>query len=435
MNANGGKISFGGSAEDSYTFIVSDATVSLAGYSSHTDRTGYTLTGWKASETETYDVDKNIVPSALSGDLTLQAQWEPKKYTVRLKVDESDSSVQEIKTTYDSSELSTVSYSTPAKEGHVLTGWAVKNGPRVITVNENGKLSLAAGVAGYTDSDGKWTRDVADNVLYAQWKQGYWLSLYNGESSLVYSEAIGSGTAGLDSGYAEAIHGMSYGEGWELDGWYTAKSRDSGQKVLDADGRVVNAVAGYSKLTESGYVLELSENKSLYACWKRTSTVYALTDSLTPGESYLIVNTDAAGNGVAFGRKYGYNQTNVQVEIKTGSSNEKYIETDKSDKSYAVFKCTEDYALGNSDAGTTGYIQLATQGDHYEGHNLITSEGDATKWQYHNNLLYGQVSDSQGDDGYFYYNSNGWFTAYCSKKNPPQKVYLYQQLKDYAFVE
>lgn len=318
LNANGGKISSGGSAEDSYTFIVSDAPVSLAGYSSHTDRTGYELTGWKASETETYDVNKNIEPGALSGDLTLQAQWEPKKYTVRLKVDESDSSVREIKTTYDSSELSTVSYSTPAKEGHVLTGWAVKNGPRVITVNENGTLSLAAGVAGYTDSDGKWTRDVADNVLYAQWKQGYWLSLKNGESSLVYSEAIGSGTAGLDSGYVEAIDDIGYGEGWELDGWYTAKNIDSGQKVLDADGKVVNAVDDYSKAEGSDYVLELSGNKSLYACWKRTSTVYALTDSLTPGESYLIVNTDAIGNGRAFGRKYGYDQTNVQVEIKTG---------------------------------------------------------------------------------------------------------------------
>ena len=271
----------------------------------------------------------------------------------------------------------------PKRIGYKFTGWNTKaNGSATPSYDENTEVDVKDLKPEYT--------------LYAQW-ESHTLTLINEGDPAVFSKDI-NGAASLPQ-YNSNV--FTPREGYtSLDGWYTEPdSAGNRVKVLDAEGNVVEAVDGYSKKLEAGtFALELAENQTLYACWKKLSNRYVLTEELRDGENYLLVSTNQPGQDpnktVAFGAKVNPNvnknpmepnQSNVGVTITTGTSN--YIEKDMSEYSYAVFHCSDGGFLSNVVDGKVRYLNVKPAGKNNGGNNYQYALGDqgTTRWGYFGN--------------------------------------------------
>lgn len=118
------------------------------------------------------------------------------------------------------------------------------------------------------------------------------LTLSAGKNSThVYSVKKGySEGASFENYFLEGyVKPVREGSEWELDGWYI---KDGNKKVLDADGKVVAAVEGYT--TADGFAL--TQNQTLHARWKKTAKVYVKSDFPTSGGEVMIGAAD--GNGL-----------------------------------------------------------------------------------------------------------------------------------------
>ena len=444
LDANGGQISYDGKVGQQYSFnLESTQNINLKNYSNNTKRTGYMLleqNAWKADNGIAYNKFGEINRDNWNRDFTLYAQWKPKETTIKLNVTDTitnDKYYQEIKATYESTTLQEATYTHPIWNGYKLLGWSI-DGQIVISVNESGDLELVPNVTGYTDEYGRWIYDQASDYLSvelnAKWIQADKLTLENGKIGEVYSEYIIDNPVSLSDGYDSTS--ISYGEGWTLEGWYTEKNRATGQKILDAAGKVVSAKEGYSKkLADGSYVLELSEDKTLYGCWEyQGKTRFILTDTLVPGEKYLIVNSKQSGDkNQAFGREGNNRQECEQVKIETDFVAGQFIQ--RGDMPVrTVFFCTNDYKLHNFVNNPDCYIQADYKSEGYFlGHNMSNSYG-ATKWNYDGEYLYTQQIDSGNKYGYFYHDGGTSFVVYSKNRQDAGKTYLYQEER-YSFAE
>ncbi|MGN1141647.1 MAG: type II secretion system protein [Oliverpabstia sp.] len=379
----------------------------------------YMIVGWKLPDSEeVYEAGSEY---NFTESVTFTAVFDKVEYTVILDANGgkiSEGSVEkeqcEILVGINAVSLSPYSAAT-SREGYVLTGWEDENGHPYKTDAELDAVSLGG-----------------NTILFAQWEPKYTLTLINGNTDdEPYTEKIADGTKTLGSGYSEFAKKIKYEDGWTLDGWYTEMNLTSGQKVLDKNGNVVGKATGYTTiLSDDTLAMQLTGNQKLYACWKRDTAKYVLTDQLKVGGKYLIVNTNTPGNGVAFGRKGTADQDNVSVTVQN-NNDETYIEMNMDDRPDAVFEFTEGEKLANSYGGKTYYIQLNKNGSGvYEGHNMTNEEDKATAWEYVDSQLMSKETDENNQKGVFYY-SNQWFVA---RSGVTDKVYIYQDMS-YSFAD
>ena len=279
-----------------------------------------------------------------------------------------------------------------------------------ILPDEAGKVTLSPTLtrsdhafAGWnTKVDGKGTaygKDVTVDIselapeyaLYAQWKP-YTLTLINDGDPAEFKNVNGTRLAEYNSNdFVRA--------GYELDGWYTTTETDenekpTGQKVLNASGKVVMDVDGYSKNGE----LALIGNQKLYACWKRPER-FVLTDMLKDGCDYLLVSTNKPDEpeeiSVAFGQEavVKNNRTETQkLQIKVPVT----VQKDAFEKiyiadpmpSYSVFRTSqangsEGYYLKNS----LGYLNVNRDNNNPGANSQYTFDDKkaSTAWIYFGN--------------------------------------------------
>ncbi|MDR1589749.1 MAG: S-layer homology domain-containing protein, partial [Oscillospiraceae bacterium] len=119
----------------------------------------------------------------MTSDTTLYAQWTPKTYAVTLNPNGGSGGVASVTATYDAA---LPAFTAPTRTGCTLEGYytAATGGTKIIDASG----SLIAGVSGYTDVGGMWTKD-GDVTLYAHWT-------YN----LTASVALPSGDNAADAG-------------------------------------------------------------------------------------------------------------------------------------------------------------------------------------------------------------------------------------------
>ncbi|MBO5518853.1 MAG: leucine-rich repeat protein [Candidatus Methanomethylophilus sp.] len=149
----------------------------------------------------------------------------------------------------------------PARTGYEVEGYYTDSARTQKVVDGNG--DLIAGISGYTDANGKWIKE-ENFTLYTKW---------NAKTTAITIDANGgsanrNATATYDGGITsfDAVTRIGY----ILDGYFTAS--DSGDKVINPDGTMVNA-AGY--VVDSKWANE-SATLTLYARWTAKTTEIAV---------------------------------------------------------------------------------------------------------------------------------------------------------------
>ena len=159
---------------------------------------------------------------------------------------------------------------------------------------------------------------------------------------------------------------------------------------------------------------------TLVAMWKKASvkTIYVLTNNVTAGKKYLIVNANTAGNAHAISSNAERAVSDQEVIIKQGqnwTSNQPYIETSNS------------YAVWNT--GTSSGSYTFANGEYFLYHSnrklsLNTNNSNSTNWSTDGTSVYyraGGGGSGSSSNLYLAYN-NGW-TLSTTASN----VYFYEE--------
>lgn len=158
-NTNGGT-----GTPPSSVFIQAGSSVSI-GSGSALSKTGYTFEGWTVNQNGSgtlYTANKPYTPSAT---VTLYAKWKANTYSLTLKPGYTDGGdIAGNKATYDAESTLSTKHT---RTGYVLTGYYTE--PVNGTMVYNGNGALKAGVSGYSNASGKWTR-TSGATLYARWE-------------------------------------------------------------------------------------------------------------------------------------------------------------------------------------------------------------------------------------------------------------------------
>lgn len=152
-DANGGSVSPATSEYDGATAVSLPTPT----------RTGYNFDGWYTAAsggTKINDIGTTTKPTS---DVTYYAHWNPKTYTITLNVN-GGASNGSATATYNSNSVTNATY--PTREYYECNGYYTAASGGTLVLNTNG--TLAKGVSGYTDANGKWTKD-GTATLYAQW--------------------------------------------------------------------------------------------------------------------------------------------------------------------------------------------------------------------------------------------------------------------------
>ena len=126
-------------------------------------RTGYNFDGWYTAAsggTKINDIGTTTKPT---GNVTYYAHWTPKTYAITLNAN-GGASNGSATATYSSNAVAIASQ--PTREYYECNGYYTAASGGTLVLNTNG--TLAKGVSGYTDANGKWTKD-GTATLYAQW--------------------------------------------------------------------------------------------------------------------------------------------------------------------------------------------------------------------------------------------------------------------------
>ena len=298
---NGDVITSGSSVEES-TAIWMQATAN----------TGYTFSSWSGGATST---DNPYTYASLDGNKTFTANFSAKTYTVTINANGGTGGAGSVTATYDAA-LS--GFTAPTKSGESLTGYytAASDGTKVI----NADGTLVASVSGYTDANGKWTKDDAA-TLYAQWgavssnKFQFVSNLKNETISASASEI-----AVTTSNYASTLTGGNL--------WYCNGNKEYTNKLgLDLGGNGAYLKIVLSQALTIGDVINFVEgNGKDYDISFTTSATRSTTISTSEG-SYKVTSTDGL-SGASTIYVWRVNNTTYVKSLTITSSDE--------DPTYAV---------------------------------------------------------------------------------------------------
>lgn len=347
-------------------------------------------------------------------DVTFTAEWKDIVVTLNANGGAFDVEKETVEMTPEGGKI-TLSPK-PTRAGYAFTGWNTKANGTGTSYHADAQVDIS-------------TLELTGYTLYAQWEP-YTLTLINDDDPAEFKNVTGMKLSGYNStDFTRA--------GYTLDGWYTTTELDgnghpTGQKVLDANGKVIAAVEDYSKEQYPGiYTLELIGDQKLYACWYRSER-YILTNTLRDGYDYLLVSTNEAGEAsktrVAFGptenpgrdlSTQSNQNSNVSVEITAGRPN--YIEKDMSKDLHAVFHASK--AQDGSEScylkNSVGYLNATTKNDGRTNYQYVLIPekdvkklSDITTWsyleadpeadpayQYNQNVLIHKASDWEDNPG------------------------------------
>ena len=195
-------------------------------------RTGYTLKGWFISTSGGTAI---AATQRIAGDLTLYAQWTPKKYTIKYMSFDGKTQLKKVSVNYNST-LNTGSYA-PKRVGKNFVGWYTEK-----TGGNGGKLvSVVKG----------------NQTVYARYKtKVYTVKYYDGNKLL----------ATVKAKHGSAMMSAPKKANKQFVGWYTAKT-------------------GGSKVTK------VTANRTLYTRYKSLPKIY-LAPSDQPYNLYTGYNTN-----------------------------------------------------------------------------------------------------------------------------------------------
>jgi uncharacterized repeat protein (TIGR02543 family) len=262
----------GGSIDGSATAVY-DAT--LTGFNAST-RIGHTLTGYFTATSGgkmVIGADSALVPNVdgyTSADgkwvkdektLMLHTQWTPNITAITLDKNGGlhDGSAT---ATYGSESLS--AFAAQTQTGYAVTGYFTAASGGVMIISADG--TLISGLNGYTDTDGKWIKDIATLTLYTQWTDKTAITLVGNNEG-----PNGSTTATYDNSLPR-FNAMTW-TGHTLRGYFTSDS--SGVRVINADGTLAPNVNGYT--SADGTWKKEAATLTLYAQWSKNTTAIMLS--------------------------------------------------------------------------------------------------------------------------------------------------------------
>lgn len=95
-----------------------------------TTKEGYQFKGWSGAGLDRKEGDVSKLTATNNGTVSLTAQFEPNKYTVKFDTDGGEA-LEDFTGTYDTE----TALPTPTKAGYTFKGWVNKEGNVVATVN------------------------------------------------------------------------------------------------------------------------------------------------------------------------------------------------------------------------------------------------------------------------------------------------------------
>lgn len=285
-------------------------------------KTGYTFVGWNtANDGSGTDYAAGSTYSAITSSFTLYAKWTINSYTVTFDGNGSSSgsaNPTSVSGNYNST-VTLAAQGTLVKTGYTFAGWNT-------LINGSG-TNYAAGAS--------YTVGASNVTLYAKWTPNNNTITFDGNGATGGSTAnqtIATGaTANLNTnGYTRT--------GYTFAGWATT----SGGTVAYTDGASYNM--GTSSVT-------------LYAVWtalpvSKTYKLISSTSDLEVGKKYLIVNSGAAGSGVAVGLQNTNNRALSSAITITGTGPIQTITTPASSSSGTQ---PFEFTLGGSTGAWTLY--------------------------------------------------------------------------------
>lgn len=212
-------------------------------------RTGYDFVKWQLNGAD-YSFS-----SAVNANITLDAVWDAKSYTVTLDQQSGSGGSENVSATYDADMPSATM---PTRSGYTFGGYYGSEG--------------GAGTQYYAaDGSSAHTWDVADaKTLYAQWTaKNYTITLNNegADSGKEGTESI-SVTFDANTNLTSAIT-KPVKDGYKFGGYYTEED-GSGTQIIDENGNVNASVTSYTSATKQWIY---ANDIELHAYWKPSYTV------------------------------------------------------------------------------------------------------------------------------------------------------------------
>ena len=283
FNANGGS---GSMANQTMTYGVS-TELRKNGFT----RTGYTFSGWntKANGSGTaYSNGRAVKNLAVSGTVTLYAQWKPNTYTIKYSANGGTGTMSSQTATYN--QAITLRTHTFTRTGYTFSGW-----------------NTAANGSGTVHTDGESVKNLALSgtvTLYAQWTPNPYTIVFNanGGTGSMARQAMTYGVSAALPANTFTRTGYTFG-GWNTKADGSGTSYSNGYTVKNvATGGTVTL---YAKWKPNVYSIKYNSNggTGTMAVQKLTYDVSAaLTSNAFTRTGYTFTgwNTAADGSGTAY---------------------------------------------------------------------------------------------------------------------------------------
>ena len=192
-----------------------------------------------------------------------------------------------------------------------------------------------------------------------------------------------------------------------------------GSDVNDAAGNAEETLAlseGLTTLAEDGWTPTTAEGEWEVPVTVK-KTVYKLATQLSSGTSYLIVNSNTAGDRFALANDGGNAQA-VPVTVKS-DSNGTYIELeDAANVLWTAARAAGSYGSSTYTFANGGYSVYS------DDNELALSEENSTSWSYSSSRLSYSVGSSYNRTTYYLRYNNGWEIS-SSNNNNNRNVYFY----------
>ena len=238
--------------------------------------TGWTFTGWKDSDGNTYS-NQQVVKNLTKEDgkkITLYAQWKPNTYTVKYNSNKPSNATAKVAGTTPNSNHTYDKASNLSSNGYSLTGWAFTGWK-----DSNGKT--------YTDKQSVKNLTSEPNgtvTLYAQWKPNSYTIRYDSNKPSIASGNITGTTANSTHSFDTAKNLTA--NGYKLTGWTFTGWKDSNGKTYTDKQSVKNlttengaTIVLYAQWKPNSYTIRYDSNKPSTASGNITGTTANSTHS------------------------------------------------------------------------------------------------------------------------------------------------------------
>ena len=269
------------------------------------ERTGYDFAGWFTAAT---GGDKITAETVVSANMTVFAQWTPKKYTVKFDANGGTCDVSSAEVEYDSPYGKYATLPVPVRDGYGFDGW--------YTAKTGGTRIIDETIVSITQ----------EQTLYARWDANKYTVTFDGNGGTP-SESSKAVTFGAKYGTLPTAKR----EGYKFEGWFTDKT--GGTKVV-ATTLVSTASAHtlYAQWSVCTYTVTLDANGGSFGSATTKTMTVTFTDKYGTLAEPARPGYDFAG---WFTEKTGGTPVTADSIVETGSNHRLYAHWDG--YSYEIF--------------------------------------------------------------------------------------------------